>query len=71
MAVANKLIGTSGTHGHAIERLSSDLRMPSSEVAPVYLAQLDRIGAAARIDCYLSILAARNTRSLLRKARAN
>lgn len=69
-AATHDTIGNTGTHGHAIERLSTDLHIPAGEVATVYWAQLDRIGESARIDHYLSILAARNARSLLRKSHA-
>jgi len=66
-AVDLESIGMTGVHRHAIERLSNELHLLSSKVAPVYWTQLDRIGASARIDHYLSILAARNARSVLRR----
>jgi len=58
-----------GEHGSAIARLSSELKLPFHEVAAVYRAQLDEIGESARIQGYLSVLAGRRARSILRGSR--
>jgi len=49
-----------------VEGLSQQLRVPVGEVKETYRQQLRRLAAGARIQSFLSVLAARNTRSLLR-----
>jgi hypothetical protein len=65
-ASAREMASLSGQHLHAIEELSEDLHLPLSEVAEVYQAELERIGAAARIHNYVSLLASRRAHAILR-----
>jgi Protein of unknown function (DUF3562) len=54
-------------HAGVIARLSDDLDVPLDEVGEIYREQLDRLAAGARIRSFLPLLAARNTRSVLRR----
>jgi len=53
-------------HGRLVASLSDELHMPIHEVGAIYREQLDRLAAQARIQSFLSVLAVRNTRSVLR-----
>jgi hypothetical protein len=63
---ASHVVGMSARHANAIAQISHDLRLPLHQVTECYRAELERIGASARIDHYLSVLAASHTRAILR-----
>jgi hypothetical protein len=46
--------------------LSQQLRLPAHQVREIYSAQLDRLASEARIDDFLTVLAVRNARAILR-----
>ena len=52
--------------GDPVTALSAKFRVPAQEVEEVYSAQLERLSADARIDDFLSVLAIRNARAILR-----
>jgi len=54
----------------AIQALSEQLQVPELKVTEVYRAEFSRLAAQSRIDTFLSVLAMRNTRSLLRRSGA-
>lgn len=66
MALVTRSTDLAG-HRTAIARLAAELHVPLYQVREIYQAQLDRLGAEARIESYLGVLAARNTRSILRR----
>jgi hypothetical protein len=54
----------------AIRALSKQLQVPERKVMEVYRAEFNRLAAQSRIGTFLSVLAMRNTRSLLRRTEA-
>jgi hypothetical protein len=52
--------------GDPIAALSAQLHMPPQQVREIYTAQLDRLAGEARIEDFLTILAIRNARAILR-----
>jgi hypothetical protein len=52
----------------AIQALSDQLHVPQLKVLEVYKTEYRRISAQARIPTFVSVLAMRNTRSILRDA---
>ena len=54
----------------AIQALSEKLKVPELKVIEVYRAEFKRLAAQSRIGTFLSVLAIRNTRSLLRQSEA-
>lgn len=53
----------------AIAALSQKLKVPEEEVVKVFRIELDRLSVQARIPNFLSVLAMRNTRSILHRSR--
>jgi len=54
----------------AIQALSEQLDVPELKVLEVYKTEYRRLSAESRISTYVSVLAMRNTRSILRDAGA-
>ena len=52
--------------GDPITTLSEQLRVPAHQVREIYSAQLERLASEARIDDFLTVLAVRNARAILR-----
>jgi len=52
----------------AIQALSEQLRVPELKVLEVYKTEYRRLSAQSRIATFVSVLAIRNTRSILRDA---
>jgi hypothetical protein len=52
----------------AIQALSEQLRVPELKVLEVYKTEYRRLSAQSRISTFVSVLAMRNTRSILREA---
>ncbi|HWX28803.1 MAG TPA: DUF3562 domain-containing protein [Steroidobacteraceae bacterium] len=50
----------------AVAALSEKLNLPEREVVEIYKIEFDRLAEQARIPNFLSVLAMRNTRSILR-----
>jgi outer membrane protein assembly factor BamD (BamD/ComL family) len=56
----------------AIQALSEQLHVPELKVLEVYKTEYNRLSAESRIATFVSVLAIRNTRSILRdSARVN
>ena len=53
-------------HEPVICALSQQLHIPVSDVGAIYTKELARLAAGARIESFLSVLALRNTRAVLR-----
>lgn len=53
----------------AIQALSEKLDVPELKVLEVYKTEYRRLSAQSRIATYVSVLAMRNTRSILRDSR--
>jgi hypothetical protein len=51
----------------AIAALSEKLKVPEEEVVKVFRIELDRLSVQARIPNFLSVLAIRNTKSILHR----
>jgi len=68
VVLASHSLDPTGAHGRVISKLSDELHVPLHEVQGVYRAQLERLGADARIERFLGVLAMRNTRDILRAA---
>jgi hypothetical protein len=52
--------------GDPVKSLSEKLHVPPQRARQVYTAQLDRLACDARIEDFLTILAIRNARAVLR-----
>jgi uncharacterized protein (DUF2126 family) len=52
----------------AIQALSEKLNVPELKVLEVYKTEYRRLSAESRIETFVSVLALRNTRSILRDA---
>ena len=52
----------------AIQALSEQLHVPELKVLEVYKTEYRRLSAQSRIATFVSVLAIRNTRSILREA---
>lgn len=52
--------------GDPVAALSKKLHVPRQKIEEIYSAQLERLSAEARIDSFLTILAIRNARAILR-----
>jgi len=52
----------------AIQALSEQLHVPELKVLEVYKTEYSRLSAQSRISTFVSVLAMRNTRSILREA---
>ncbi len=52
--------------GDPVTTLSEQLRVPAHQVREIYSAQLQRLASEARIDDFLTVLAVRNARAILR-----
>jgi len=52
----------------AIQALSEKLSVPAVKVLEVYKTEYNRLAAQSRIATFVSVLAMRNTRSILREA---
>ena len=50
----------------AVAALSEKLNLPEREVVEIYRIEFDRLAEQARIPNFLSVLAMRNTKSILR-----
>jgi hypothetical protein len=50
----------------AVAALSEKLQLPEREVVEIYKIEFDRLAEQARIPNFLSVLAMRNTKSILR-----
>ena len=68
VALVSRPIDPDAEHRVVIARLSDNLNVPVDEVREIYWEQLDRLAAEARIPSFLTVLAVRNTRSVLRGA---
>jgi hypothetical protein len=53
----------------AVAALSEKLNLPEREVVEIYRIEFDRLAEQARIPNFLSVLAMRNTKSILKTAR--
>jgi outer membrane protein assembly factor BamD (BamD/ComL family) len=53
----------------AIQALSAKLNVPELKVLEVYKTEYRRLSAQSRIETFVSVLALRNTRSILQEAR--
>jgi len=65
MATSRSLDPTA-EHVGVIARLSHKLHVPLHEVREIYGEQLERLAADARVQSFVSVLALRNTRDILR-----
>jgi uncharacterized protein DUF3562 len=52
----------------AVAALSEKLQLPEREVVEIYKIEFDRLAEQARIPNFLSVLAMRNTKSILRSS---
>jgi hypothetical protein len=52
----------------AVAALSEKLQLPEREVVEIYKIEFDRLAGQARIPNFLSVLAMRNTKSILRSS---
>jgi predicted metallopeptidase len=57
--------------GVALQALSEKMNVHPLKVIEVYRAEFKRLAAQSRIDTFISVLAMRNTRSLLRETQAH
>jgi len=62
--------GIQDANSRAIQALSEKLQVPERKVSEVYCAEFKRLAAQSRISTFVSVLAMRNTRSLLRQSQA-
>ena len=60
--------GPGAEHMGPIAKLASELDVPVHTVKEIYCGQLERLSAEARIPSFLSVLATRHTRHILRAA---
>jgi len=68
--LVSECLDPTGAHGRVMSRLAHELHIPLHEVQGIYRAQFERLGADARIERFLGVLAMRNTRDILRAAHA-
>lgn len=59
----------SDSHRTVVDGLARELDMPVDEVESVYLSEVSRLEAGARITTFVSVLAAGSARSRLRRHR--
>ncbi len=70
-AVINDAVSNEDSREHesnerAFQALADTLHVPKLKIIEVYKTEYGRIAAQARIDTFVSVLAMRNTRSILR-----
>jgi hypothetical protein len=59
-------VDTRTEHQTAIVALANELHVPICEVSKIYSERLEQLASSARIRSYLTVLAMRHTRSILR-----